>query len=50
MNVAYMYTNIRRLVSLVGKMPVYPAGGSGSIPGRINTQGIKIFEKVVTLL
>ena len=36
----------RLLVSLVGKVPVYRAGGSGSIPGRTNTQGIKIIEKV----
>ena len=32
----------RRLVSLVGKVPVYRAGGSGSIPGPTNTQGLKI--------
>ena len=31
----------RRLVSLVGKIPVYPAGGSGSIPDRTITQGLK---------
>ena len=36
-----------RLVSLVGKVPVYRAGGSGSIPGRTNTRGLKIFEKVL---
>ena len=34
----------RRLVSLVGKVPVYRAGGSGSNPGRTNTQGLKIIE------
>ena len=28
----------RRLVSLVGKIPVYRAGGLGSILGRTNTQ------------
>ena len=39
------------LVSLVGKVPVYRAGGSGSIPGRTNTQGLKIIEeKVLSLL
>ena len=27
----------RRLVSLVGKVPVYRAGGPGSIPGQTNT-------------
>ena len=43
-----------RLVSLVGKVPVYCAGGLGSIPGfpgRTNTQGLKIIEeKVLPLL
>ena len=40
-----------RLVSLVGKVPVYLAGGLGSIPGRSNTQGLKIIEeKVLPLL
>ena len=40
-----------RLVSLVGKVPVYRARGSGSIPDRINTQGLKIIEeKVLPLL
>ena len=34
---------------LVGKVPVYRAGGSGSIPGRTNTQGLKIIEKVLPL-
>ena len=29
------------LVSLVGKVPVYCAGGSGSIPGQTNTQDEK---------
>ena len=43
--------NNRRLVSLVGKVPVYHAGGSGSIPGRTNTLGLKIIEeKVLSLL
>ena len=37
----------RRLVSLIGKVPVYRAGGSGSIPGRTNTQGLKINEEKV---
>ena len=37
----------RRLVSLVGKVPVYRVGGSGSIPGRTNTQGLKIIEEKV---
>ena len=48
-----MYHNHKslRLVSLVGKVPVYRAVGSGSIPGRTNTQGLKIFEeKVLPLL
>ena len=41
----------RRLVSPVGKVPVYRAGGLGSIPGRTNTQGLKIIkEKVLPLL
>ena len=41
----------RRLVSLVGKAPVCCAGGSGSIPGRTTTQGLKIIEeKVLPLL
>ena len=41
----------RRLVSLVGKVPDYCAGSSGSIPGRTNTQGLKIIEeKVLPLL
>ena len=41
----------RRLVSPVGKAPVYRAGGLGSIPGRANTQGLKITEeKVLPLL
>ena len=39
------------LVSLVGKVPVYRAGGSGSVPGRTNTQSLKIIEeKVLRLL
>ena len=41
----------RRLVSLAGKMPIYRAGGSDSIPDRTNTQGLKIIqEKVLPLL
>ena len=36
-----------RLVSLVGKVPVYRPGGSGLIPGRTNTQGLKIIEEKV---
>ena len=40
-----------RLVSLVGKVPVYRAEGSSSIPIRTNTQGHKIIEeKVLPLL
>ena len=31
----------RRLVSLVGKAPVYRAGGLGSIPGWTTTQVLK---------
>ena len=39
------------LVSLVGKVPVCCVGGRGSIPGRTNTQGLKIIEeKVLPLL
>ena len=39
------------LVSPVGKAPVCCAEGSGSIPGRTNTQGLKIIEeKVLPLL
>ena len=37
----------RRLVSLVGKVPVYLAGGWGSISDRTNTQGLKIIEEKV---
>ena len=40
----------RQLVSLVGKALVCCAGGSGSIPGRTTTQGLKIIEKVLPLL
>ena len=41
----------RRLVSPVGKAPVCCAGGSGSVPGRTFTQGLKIIEeKVLPLL
>ena len=35
------------LVSLVGKMPVYGAGGSGSIPAQTNSQGLKLIEEKV---
>ena len=33
------------LVSLVGKVPVYRAGGSDSIPGWTLTQDLKIIEE-----
>ena len=36
------------LVSLVGKVPVYSAGGLGSIPGWANTLVPKILEDAVT--
>ena len=36
-----------RLVSPVGKAPVCCARGLGSIPGRTNTQGLKITEEKV---
>ena len=36
-----------RLVSLVGKMPVYFAGGLRSIFIRTNEQGFKIIEEMV---
>ena len=36
--------------SLVGQVPVYHAGGSGSIPGWTNSQGLKIIEEKVLLL
>ena len=36
------HISYRYLVSLVGKVPLYRAGGSGSIPGRTNTKGLKI--------
>ena len=41
-----------RLVSLAGKVPHYRVGGSGSIPGMTDTQGLKIIyeEKVLPLL
>ena len=46
-----LYYDNRRLVSLVGKVPVYHVGWSGSIPGWTNTQGLKIIEeKVLPLL
>ena len=45
------YNCYRRLFSLVGKVPLCSAGGSGLIPGRTNTQGLKIIEeKVLPLL
>ena len=31
----------------VGKAPVWRAGGSGSIPGRTTTQGLKTMEEKV---
>ena len=34
----------RRLVSPVSKVPVYHAGGLGSIPGQTNTLDLKIIE------
>ena len=37
----------RRLVSAVVRVPVYRAGGLGSIPGWTNTQGLKIIEEKV---
>ena len=41
----------RRPISLVGKVPVCCAGGSGSIPGWTTTQDLKIIkEKVLPLL
>ena len=41
----------RRLVSPVGKAPSVVREVSGSIPGRTNTQGLKIIEeKVLPLL
>ena len=43
--------NDNGLVSLIGKVSVYREGGSGSIPGWTNTQGLKIIEeKVLPLL
>ena len=44
------FVDLRCLVSLVGKVPVYRAVGSGSIPGQIFTQGLKIIEEKVLLL
>ena len=41
-----IYSN-RRLLSPVGKVPVYRAVGSELIPGRTNTQGLKIIEERV---
>ena len=35
------------LVSLIGRVPVYCAGGLGLIPGQTNTQGLKIIEEQV---
>ena len=47
----YTFQQQLRLVSLVGKVPAYRAGGLGTIPGRTNTQGLKIIEeKVLPLL
>ena len=43
------YLDIHHLVSLVGKVRVYRAGGWGSIPGWTNTQGLEIIEKVLFL-
>ena len=41
----------RHLISLVGKVTVYRAGGLGSTSGRTNTQDLKIIEeKVLPLL
>ena len=45
-----IFYSIRFLTSLVGKAPVYRAGGLGSIPGRTKTQGLKIIEKALPLL
>ena len=45
--ITYVRFGNRRLVSLVGKAPIYRAGGSGSIPDRTNTQGRKIIEENV---
>ena len=56
LRVAYAFVLLKTfclsfLVSLVRKVPVYPAGGLGSIPGRTNTQGLKMIEeKVLPLL
>ena len=49
------YKNTRILtkikISLIGKVTVYCAGGSGLIPSWTNTQGLKIIrEKVLPLL
>ena len=38
-----------RLVSLVGKVPIYRARGLGSIPSRTNTHGLKTIEEKVLL-
>ena len=46
-----MESKYRHLAILIGMAPVYRAGGLGSIPGPINTQGLKIIEeKVLPLL
>ena len=46
-----VYSSSRRLVSLVGKLPVHRVKGLGWIPGQSNNQGLKIFEeKVMSLL
>ena len=47
----YEHFGNRCLVSLVGKVPVDRAGGSGSIPNRTKIQGLKMIdEKVLPLL
>ena len=46
----YNAIQYRRLVSLVVKVQVFRAGGLGLIPGRTNTQGLKIIEKVLPLI
>ena len=48
--VVFIIVVVISLVSLVGKVPVYRTGGLDSIPGRTNTQGLKIIEKVLPLL
>ena len=41
----FLQFSYRRLVSPVGNAPVCCAGGSGSIPGLTNTQGLRIIEE-----